>query len=148
LCAGNTAEAEDLTAEAFLRAWDKRSQFSGSQSDATRWVITIARNLYIDRYRQSSGTSLETLDEPSITDEISIEQILVAQEQFQLALDAIHNLPVRQRDVFSLRYLLDWRVKEIAAQLGISENNVSVELRRALLKLKAKLVPEGAKNNE
>ncbi len=145
LCAGDQAEAEDITAETFIRAWEKRQQFSGSEPAALGWVITIARNLLIDRRRSESAHPAEAaLDDTLADGERSIEAILVDDDQLQQALAAVAGLPLPQRDIFTLRYVLGWRVKAIAAHLGLAENTVSVDLRRALAKIQARLAPEEA----
>lgn len=140
LCAGNQAEAEDITAEAFYRAWEKRDQFSGSESAALGWVITIARNLLIDQRRLESARLREIDLVEDFTDQgASIEAILVDSEQIQQVLDALQRLPFAQRDIFTLRYVVGWRVQAIANYLGAAENTVSVYLRRAVTKLQAEL---------
>ncbi len=145
LCAGNQAEAEDITAEAFFRAWEKRSQFSGSSSAALGWVITIARNLLIDQRRSERRHPTEINLEEGVTDlSVSIESILIDSEQLQQVLDALHSLPFAQRNIFTLRYVLGWRVKTIAAHLGLAENTVSVDLRRALAKIQRQIVLQEA----
>ena len=145
LCAGSQSEAEEITAEAFLRAWEKRQQFSGSLEAALGWVITIARNLLIDRRRSQGAHPVESGIDESLPDlGRNIESLLVGEEQMQQVLDAIASLPFPQRDMLILRYVLGWRVKAIAAHLGRTENTVSVDLRRALAKLQARLDPQEA----
>ncbi len=144
LCAGNQSEAEDITAEAIFRAWEKRQQFSGSAQAALGWVITIARHILIDRRRAEAARPAETeLDEALAGCEESIESILIDEDQLQDALAAIARLPDPQRDIFTLRHVLGWRVQAIAAALGLAENTVSVCLRRAVAKIQAQLVLPG-----
>ena len=50
---GPTEEVEDITAEAYLKAWKARHRFSGDEDAAVSWLIAISRNLVIDRYRRS-----------------------------------------------------------------------------------------------
>ncbi len=141
LCAGNQSDAEDITAEAFFKAWEKRQQFSGSASAALGWVITIARNVLIDRRRAESAHPDESeIDEELPGDETSVEVLLVEAEQLGQVLAAIAGLPFPQRDIFTLRHVLGWRVQAIAAHLSLAENTVTVYLRRALAKLQAQLV--------
>ncbi len=146
LCAGNQPEAEDITAEAFFRAWEKREQFSGSAQAALGWVITIARHILIDRQRAEAAHPAETeLDEALAGNEGSIESMLVDADQLQDVLAAIARLSSPQRDIFTLRHVLGWRVQAIAAALGLAENTVSVSLRRALAKVQARLdLPGGS----
>ena len=146
LCAGNQAEAEDITAEAFIRAWEKRQQFSGSAPAALGWVITIARNLLIDRRRSEGTHPVEAALDETLADaavgQSSIEAILIHDDQLQQALAAIQGLTLPQREIITLRFVLGWRVKAIASHLGLAENTVSVDLRRALAKLQAQLAPQ------
>ncbi len=141
LCAGDQVEAEDVTAEAFFRAWEKRGQFSGSPAAALGWVITIARNILIDQRRAERGhPSDDLLDEALEEPGASIETLLVDAEQVQQVLAALQNLPFTQRNILTLRYVLGWKVKDIAAHLHLAENTVSVDLRRAVAKLQAQIV--------
>jgi RNA polymerase sigma-70 factor (ECF subfamily) len=149
LCGGNQAEAEDITASAFFRAWEKRTQFNGSPSAALGWVIAIARNLLIDQRRAEASRGLPIgLDDELPTGETTIEEVLMAEEQLDQALAALGHLPFHQREAFVLRYVLGWRVKDIAAQLGLAENTVSTNLRRALAKIQRQLAqPEMSPEN-
>lgn len=145
LCAGNQPEAEDITADAFFRAWQKREQFSGSQSAALGWVITIARNLLIDHRRAEGKHEEESALEEDITDQQSgVEDLLVDREHLQLVLNAIHELPFPQGDMLTLRFVLGWQVKAIAEHFGLAENTVSTHLRRAIVRVQRKLTPQTA----
>lgn len=145
LCAGNQLEAEDITADAFFRAWQKREQFSGSQSAALGWVITIARNLLIDHRRAKGKHEEEAALEEDITDHQSgVEDLLVDREHLQLLLNAIHELPFPQGDMLTLRFVLGWQVKAIAEHFGLAENTVSTHLRRAIVRVQRKLTPQAA----
>lgn len=136
LCAGNQDEAEEITADAFFRAWEKRQQFSGNGTAALGWVITIARNILID-HRRSEGThpTENMLDEELTDPEDSFEEILVGEEQTQSVLNSMQQLPFPQGDILILRYMFNWRVKAIAGHLGLTENNVSAHLHRAIAKM-------------
>jgi RNA polymerase sigma factor (sigma-70 family) len=47
----------------------------------------------------------------------------------------LNKLPIQHKEILVLRYILGWRVKDIAAHLQMSENNVSATIRRKLKKL-------------
>ncbi len=143
LCAGDPAEAEEITAEAFYRAWEKRGQFSGSDAAALGWLITIARNLLIDRRRAAGRHPVEAeLDDELADPSARIEDILVDADRLQQALAAVQSLPYPQADIVTLRYVLGWQVQAIAYHLGMPENSVSVALRRALARLQKMLVSQ------
>lgn len=48
----NIEEAQDITQEAVLNALSKYNQFSGNEKDCEKWIATIIRNLFINKYRQ------------------------------------------------------------------------------------------------
>lgn len=138
LTGGPQADAEDLTAETFLRAWKARHRFVGDIDSATGWLIRIAKRLVIDEYRRTSQATRNLPPAPDPYGESTPEQHAMADEQKQLLITLLRNLPDEQREVLTLRYLLGWRVSDIAQQMGASENNISVTIHRTLSKLRAK----------
>ena len=142
LVGGPIQEVEDITAETFLKAWKYRQRFSGDEDAAVSWLITISRNLVIDRYRRRNiNTEYNLEDETAdivighvqgIPFELQIEE----RQQFLDLWKMIQKLPIAQRELIILRYILDWRVNRIAAHLGVPENTVSVQLRRIVGRLR------------
>ena len=53
LTGGSQEDAEDLTAETFLRAWKARHHFQGEMDVAICWLIGIAKRLVVDDYRRT-----------------------------------------------------------------------------------------------
>lgn len=134
LTGGSQDDAEDLTAETFLRAWKARHQFSGEIDTSIGWLIRIAKRLVIDRYRRTQRAT-----HPSSTDfqlGPTPEQTTIHEEQQRFLLRLVEDLPDDQREIVALRYLLGWRVNDIARHLGTSENTISVSLHRTLSKLR------------
>ncbi len=133
-------EVEDFTAETFSRAWKTRGQFTGNEAAAHGWLVKIARNLMIDAYRRRSANpppcELEMEDLDFRDDNTGPEEKLIDKERLQILLTAMRYVPVQQRELLVLRYVLGWQVKQIAAHLGMLENTVSVYLRRALQNLR------------
>ena len=143
LTGGSREAAEDLTAETFMRAWKNRAAYHGRAERALVWLIPIARNLVVDRYRYERARpqlQAEPLMEESTWpagSAASPEKQLVRSEQEQIMLRLLMALPEAQREILMLRYLLDWKVREIARFLDYPANRVSVYIRRGLEKLKA-----------
>ncbi|MBI5877116.1 MAG: sigma-70 family RNA polymerase sigma factor [Chloroflexi bacterium] len=141
LCGGQAQDAEDMTAETFLRAWDARRRFRGDADAVLRWLFTIARRILIDRRRYAGARPEADLDENAPDDAPESEAILLRAEQMQEVVQALQRLPVAQREMVVLRYVMGWRVNAIAAHLQMPENTVSVSLRRALQHLQRWLSP-------
>lgn len=59
----NIEEAQDIAQEAVLNALSKYNQFSGNEKDCEKWIATIIRNLFINKYRQESNRQDQKYDE-------------------------------------------------------------------------------------
>lgn len=132
-------EVEDIWLETYLRAWKGRYRFVGSEAAALGWLLKIARHLVIDqqRRRKFAATLLtETLPAPP---EEAPEHCLVMKEELQSLIHRLESLTVQQREMLILRYVVGWRVKQIAHYLKMRENTVSVTLQRVLAKLASQI---------
>ncbi len=138
LSGGPTQEAEDLTAEVYMRAWKARRRFRGDLQAARGWLMRIARNLVIDRYRRQKSRPLtgdidaHVIPHPGATPEQQALHI----EQAAALWAMLARIPAEQREMLVLRYMLGWQVKTIAAYLDMKENTVSVTIRRLLQRLR------------
>jgi RNA polymerase sigma-70 factor (ECF subfamily) len=134
LSGGPLQEAEDLTAETYARAWKTRQRFAGDSQAALGWLLRIARNLAIDLARRrkvrdvDASTAVESLADTRVAPEADI----ITREQISILWHLLGRLSEEIREILVLRYILGWQVKQIALHLGMSENNVSVTIRRAL----------------
>ena len=135
LSGGTSDDAEDLTAETFIRAWKARHHFDGDKDSAIGWLLGIARRLAIDDYRRKTIRKTISLSTNSTSNTTTEEDVLALQQKQQL-LHLLNNLPVDQREILVLRYILGWRVNQIAAHMGMSENNISVIIHRTLAVLR------------
>ena len=137
LSGGPQQEAEDITAETYTRAWKTRQRFDGDDQAALGWLLRIAKNLIIDisRRRKVRGVDeevdIELLVDPNQLPELDV----IAREQIATLWQLLKLLPKEIREILVLRYMLGWKVKQVAEYLGTSENNVSVTIRRALQRL-------------
>jgi RNA polymerase sigma factor (sigma-70 family) len=64
------------------------------------------------------------------------EEQVALREQFKHLWSLLHDLPDDKREVVVLRYMLGWKVKEIALYLRKEENTVSVFIRRCLQQIR------------
>jgi RNA polymerase sigma-70 factor, ECF subfamily len=139
LTGGPVDLVEDLTGETFLRAWKFRDSYHGESRAAMGWLITIARNLMIDASRQGQ-LRLEDQAGPLEDDLLptraaSPEDCCVLNEEQQILLRLLQQIPSEPREMLVLRYLLGWKVNQIADHFEIPENTVSVTIRRSLARL-------------
>lgn len=138
LTGGPQEEVEDLTAEAFTRAWRARRRFQGEEQAAIGWLMKIARHLVIDDYRRRKArpvTDGDIQDELPAT-ELQPEEVALVGEEQQMLLSFLRRLPKEPREILVLRYLLGWRVNQIASYLEIPENIISATIHRTLERLR------------
>lgn len=129
--AGNTAVAEDLSQEVWMRAFTKLDLFRGDASFKT-WILRMARNRFIDHVRSQRDSV--SLDDDTITTPVlrapashPVERIAI-----ERCLDL---LPAGYRTVLVLHVIEGLSHDEIAEQLGIK----SVTCRTQLFKARARL---------
>jgi RNA polymerase sigma-70 factor (sigma-E family) len=132
---GDRHLAEDLVAEGFTRAW--MSWRKVSQHPAPRaWVVRTALNLHVSWWRRRrrevalADHDMAVAAGDSSGHDSGIDSWLAA---------ALRRLPLRQREVLTLRLLLDLDTETTARTLGISPGTVGSHLHRALGSLRAAL---------
>jgi RNA polymerase sigma-70 factor (ECF subfamily) len=127
---GDATGAEDLAQETLIRALQHLDTFDGNRP-LWPWLKTIATNLAIDHSRQFSK---ETVKESPNERDAGCD--LEWSEDAPILMEAMAQLPQRQRVALSLRYLDDWRSGEAASFLGLSRTSFEQLLLRGRRKLR------------
>ncbi|MFH1192225.1 MAG: RNA polymerase sigma factor [bacterium] len=130
----NHEEAEDLTSEVFIKAW-QYAQENKEIKAIPSFLYAIARNKVIDLYRKRSKGKTVALDENidtlkdgkydiarKIDDDLGIEAISVF----------LNKLKAEYREALLLRYVDDFSIAEISKILGKKKGTVRVLIHRAL----------------
>jgi RNA polymerase sigma-70 factor (ECF subfamily) len=129
---GDLHEAEEVVQEAFTRAaarWQRLRDYDLPEA----WVRRVAINLAADRARnlRRRARAMRRLQTPPEALPASVEALALA--------EALRTLPIRQRQVLVLHYLVDLQVEEIAQTLGMPQGTVKSLLSRGRHALAAKL---------
>jgi RNA polymerase sigma factor (sigma-70 family) len=126
--------AEDVTAQAFERAFRKRSSYDARRGSERAWLFGIARNAALDELRKRKRTAhlVEELAPPS---EDETDRAL----QRAAVRSAVAALPPRERELIALKFHAGLDNAELAAVLGVSVSNAGTRLHRALTKLRENL---------
>lgn len=133
---GVAEDAEDVTAEIFLRVIDNLHTYTFRGLPFGAWVFRIARNETVSHVRRqrTRGVSAELTD--AIPD-VNADHMSAVELQLTIAevRQAAERLPEAQRQVIALRFGAGLNVAETARALGKSENNVKVLQHKAIAKL-------------
>ena len=144
---GNEQDAEDLTQQVFLKAWQAIARYKRMASPFIAWLMTISHNLVVDFYRTRKDKAyLEAeilADGPASNPEQAAERSL---EQQRLR-RAILKLGSDEQQVVILRFMEGFQFSEIASVLNKKEGNVRVILHRALVKLRSILEKDKKQRN-
>jgi RNA polymerase sigma-70 factor (ECF subfamily) len=140
---GNTAEAEDLTQEAFLLLLRKIHTFRGESAFST-WLHRLAVNLVLMRLRKKTPqtVSIEATLDPedetaSASSDIGAPDLLLEGSIDRLNLErCIKQLPVGYRTIFVLHDIQGYEHHEIAAILGRSVGASKSQLHKARMRLR------------
>jgi RNA polymerase sigma-70 factor (ECF subfamily) len=149
----DSAQAEDLAQEVFLRVYRARKDYAPS-AKFTTWLFRIATNLALNslrdgRYRQLEISIDQTLDDGEqeqtrldVADKApGIEQHLLDRDRAALIRRAVDSLPEKQRAAVLLHKYLEQDYGEIARTLDCSESALKSLLFRAYETLRVQLAP-------
>jgi RNA polymerase sigma-70 factor, ECF subfamily len=138
LC-GDRAEAQDVTAETFVRAWAGVDEARTASTKA--YLFTIARNLVHQR-RRIASRQVE-LGENLRAELVGADTKIEAANELHRVLAALERLPEAAREALILRVDQELSYEDIATLLEISVASAKVLVHRARLKLAlAREVPE------
>jgi RNA polymerase sigma factor (sigma-70 family) len=133
--------AEDLVQEAFLRL-ARHAHRIDDVDKAPAYLRSIVLNLARDhnrrglvslRHHATSGREIDVVLDDTVGDQ------LVRTEEHRRVIEAVRQLPARQRDCITLRYFEELPIEGIASTLGLSVNSVKTHLRRAMATLDRRL---------
>jgi RNA polymerase sigma-70 factor (ECF subfamily) len=133
---GHTADAEDLTARTFEKAWRSRYRYRSDVAAFATWLLTIARNVAIDHAR--ARKPLVPLDAAAAVPSAARtpeEQALQQSDADRLDL-LLKRLSPRDRELIALKYGAEMTNRAIARATGLSESNVGTILHRAVEELR------------
>ena len=137
----NQSDAEDLTIEAFGKAFKNIDQYTPKFAFST-WLFKIATNNCIDFIRKKRGNTISLdqsmTDDDSLTPSASIqsdtpdpESHMISQQKIMLMRDVVAKLKPRYRNLVELRYFKEFSYEEISKELDLPIGTVKAQLFRA-----------------
>jgi len=127
LVGGDTGRAEELTQEAFVKAWQALGGFRGEAAFST-WLHRLAVNTALMDLRSRSGGIDRETDDAALATEAAPSRSFSARVDLERA---VASLPPRARAVLVLFDVEGWTHEEIGAQLGMAVGSSKAQLHRA-----------------
>ncbi|TQM91907.1 MAG: sigma-70 family RNA polymerase sigma factor [Roseinatronobacter sp.] len=132
------ALAEECAQDVMVTVWKKAAQFDPARASVATWIFTIARNRRIDMMRKDRRPEPEELTwgpeaEPDQLD------VMTLQQESELLISAIANLPEKQRVMIERAYFGDLTHSEIADETGLPLGTIKSRIRLALERLRHSL---------
>lgn len=129
----NPEDAQDVTQQVFIRAWQKIHQFRVEAKFAT-WLFTITRRAAINHYRARGSRTMVELKEADgklVTSDTPASNLAERDEHAALWAVARRNLKDSQFTVLWLKYREGMSIKEMALAMGKRQVTTRVLLHRA-----------------
>jgi RNA polymerase sigma-70 factor, ECF subfamily len=138
----DTALAEDLVQETFLRVWNRVHGFDGERGSVGAWLLAVARNRAIDYLRSAAGRERNALeweetDHPALYCEM--EPDILNADKTRRVRAAMEKLSLNQRTVMELAYFEGLSQTEMAERIGQPLGTVKTWVRTALKSLRDEL---------
>ncbi len=135
----NASDAEDLTIEAFGKAFRSLDSFTPDYAFST-WLFKIATNNCIDfiRKKQISPTPIDQLQDDLEHMTVSLqsdlpdpEEALINDQKIAVLRDIVNQLKPRYRNLIELRYYKEYSYEEISTEMKLPIGTVKAQLYRA-----------------
>ncbi len=150
-------DANDLTQETFIKAYQKLDKFKFEAAFST-WIYRIAINISLNHLRKKKGNLFDRIESAldsmtskpqiQISDHTNPEDILITNEHTEFISKAIESLSDKQKTAFVFSKYEELPQKEIAAIMQITEGAVESLLQRAKTNLQKKISNYFKKNEK
>ncbi len=130
-------EAEDIVQDTLVKVWNRREEWTDIAS-IEAYSLAVCRNLSLDRLRKADARA-QALDEGRAADEaVDPYEGMLVRDRLEIVRNIVNRLPEKQRSCMQLRDFEGRSYREIAKVLGISEEQVKVNIYRARQAVKQK----------
>jgi RNA polymerase sigma-70 factor (ECF subfamily) len=130
----DSAAAEDVTAQAFERAYQRRSRFDARRGSPRAWLFGIARNAALDELRRRKRAQTAGLPLPPQAP--GPDEVAERAAERDAVRRALGSLGARDRELIALKYHADLSNGDIAQIVGVNANHVGTLLHRAMNQLR------------
>jgi RNA polymerase sigma-70 factor (ECF subfamily) len=135
---GPAADAEELTARTFEKAWRARHRYRRDLAGFSTWLLTIARHVAIDHLRARRRHEPLEVAAAVPSPDHTPEQRAVLQSEAERLAALLATLESRERELIAMKYGAGMTNRAIAHATGLSESNVGTILHRAVEALRGR----------
>jgi RNA polymerase sigma-70 factor (ECF subfamily) len=133
----NRHDAEDALQDVYVKIWKNADRYAANGYSPMTWLITIARNLAIDRLRARKAPTSQIEDEPHLATSDPTPEMAVVQKSERARMDGcLDELDPAHATAVRGAYLNGDTYQELADHAGVPINTMRTWLRRSLKKLK------------
>jgi RNA polymerase sigma-70 factor (ECF subfamily) len=132
----NREEAEDMSQQVFMKAWEALPRFENEGVPFVSWLFRIARNLAIDFYRTKKNVVSLNEEIGNEVLEDSPEDIFFNVQKKELVMNAIEDLTEEQKEVVVLRFVEGFSYSEMSKITQKNQAALRILQHRAVKKLK------------
>ena len=137
----NRTEAEDVVQDTLIKVWSKRDYWPEIDS-IEAFCLTICRNMALDRLKKKDNDheSLESKNTPEPSATSDPYKLMMRKDRVETVRKLVNTLPEKQRSCMQLRDFEGKSYKEVAEILGITEEQVKVNIFRARQTIKQQFI--------
>ncbi len=132
----NRAEAEEVLQEAYIRVWQKADRYAANGLSPMTWLITLTRNLAIDRLRKRSPSEPVETAAPIVDSAPNPEAAAIATSERARIEFCLDELDDNRAEAVRGAYLRGETYQQLAQRNEVPLNTMRTWLRRSLLKLR------------
>ena len=133
---GNKAEAEDMTQQVFVKAFESINSFRWKGIPFSAWLYRIAHNLVVDHIRREKKRPTVPLEESLVVGDSEPHTEVERKLDIERMVSATWQLTEAQREVISLRFAAGLPIAEVAKTVGKSEGAVKALQHSAIAALR------------
>ena len=133
---GNKAEAEDMTQQVFVKAFESIPSFRWKGVPLSAWLFRIARNMVIDHVRKIKKRPTVPFEESLVSSDSNTQLEIERKLDIEQLVSATKRITTAQRQVISLRFAGGLSIAEVARVMGKNQGAVKALQHSAIVALR------------
>jgi RNA polymerase sigma-70 factor (ECF subfamily) len=136
---GDSAAAEEVAQDAFVRAWRYGGSYDPRRGSVAGWLLGIVRNVALDHLRATGRHRTHPLDDIVLFDDVDTGELITRRDDAARAVAAMRLLPPEQREALVAVTLRGLSAREYSEQANLPLGTVKTRVRLGLRNLRDQL---------